>query len=125
MPDTPPPTVNDPPTPDELGYLFETWFVRELCRLRDYGNKPHEFSFWREGPHEVDVLITGGHGPILAIECKTGRDTINPSAVRAFRARFSRVPLIIASLKDRTTRRLDTGIDVLTWKRALEEYQSL
>ena len=72
--------LNDPPTPDELGFLFETWFVRELRRLRDYAGKPHEFSFWREGPHEIDVLVTGGRGPILAIECKSGRETIGARA---------------------------------------------
>ena len=117
--------LNDPPTPDELGFLFETWFVRELRRLRDYAGKPHEFSFWREGPHEIDVLVTGGRGPILAIECKSGRESIGAPAVAAFRLRFPKVPLIVASLKDRTARRGDNGIDVLPWEKALERYQGL
>ena len=117
--------LNDPPTPVELGFLFETWFVREIRRLRDYGNKSHDFSFWREGTHEIDLLIKGGHGPLLGIDCKSGREVVNPRALAAFRARFPKVPLIIASLHDRTPRRLETGIDVLPWKSVLDRYQTL
>jgi predicted AAA+ superfamily ATPase len=117
--------LNDPPTPDELGFLFETWFIRELRRSRDYGNRPHEFSLWREGLHEIDVLITGSYGPLLAIECKSGRDKIGPPAIAAFRSRFPKVPLVVASLTDRVPRRLESGIDVLPWKKALEMYEAL
>jgi len=82
--------LNDPPTSDEIGFLFETWFVREIRRLRDYENKNHEFSFWREGNHEIDLLITGGHGPLIAFVCKSGRETIKEITVEAFRKRFPR-----------------------------------
>ncbi len=117
--------LNDSPTPDEMGFLFEAWFVRELRRLRDYANKDHEFSFWREGSHEVDVLITGGHGPLLAIECKTGQGQISPQTYRAFHARFPKVPLIVASLNDHTPRKLATGIEILPWTQALARAQAL
>ncbi len=117
--------LNDPPTPDEMGFLFETWFVREIRRLRDYGNKDHEFSFWREGNHEIDLLIMGGHGPLLAVECKAGRDMPSAKTVHAFRARFAKVPLVVASLHDRVPRRLESGIEVLPWAQVLERYQAL
>ncbi len=117
--------LNDPPTPDEMGLLFETWFVRELRRIRDYGGKTHEFSFWRQGPHEIDVLVSGGRGPLLAIECRSGRETVGASTLAAFRARFPRVPLIVASLQDQVARQLETGIEVLPWQNALERYQAL
>ena len=117
--------LSDPPTPAEMGFLFETWFVRELRRLRDYASKPHEFSFWREDPHEIDVRVTGGRGPLPAIDCKSGRDTISASKIDAFRSRFPRVPLVVAPLKDRAARHLETGVDVLPWEKALEKYQAL
>lgn len=117
--------LNDPPTSAELGFLFETWFVRELRRLRDYGEKDHEFSFWREGPHEIDLLVSGGHGPILAVECKTGRGPLAARTVRAFRERFPKVPLVVASLHDDVPRRVGGGIDVLPWAKALERYRDL
>ena len=117
--------LNDPATPLEMGLLFETWFVRELRRLRDYAGKPHEFSFWREGPHEIDVLVTGGHGPLLAIELKSGSGEIAGATLAAFRARFPKTPLIVASLKDRTTRRLGSGVEILPWDKAIERYESL
>lgn len=117
--------LNDPPTPDEMGFLFETWFVREIRRLRDYGDKAHEFSFWREGNHEIDLLIMGGHGPLLAIECKTGQQRISAQTLGAFRARFPKIPLVVASLDDRLPRRLETGIELLPWAQVLERYQAL
>ncbi|MBI4676890.1 MAG: hypothetical protein HY748_04845 [Elusimicrobia bacterium] len=100
-------------------------FERELRRLRDYGEKAHEFSFWREGSHEIDLLVMDGHGPVLAVECKAGPDLISAQTVRAFRARFPKVPLVVASLHDRAPRRTETGIDVLPWPAALERYQRL
>lgn len=117
--------LNDPPSPLEQGILFETWFFRELIKHRDYGAKGHTFSFWREGTNEIDVLIEGGHGPLLAIECKSGRTDIRGSTVDAFRKRFPQVPLIVASLTDRVARRLDMGVDVLPWADALERYRKL
>jgi predicted AAA+ superfamily ATPase len=117
--------LNDPPTPDEMGFLFETWFMREIRRLRDYGEKPHEFSFWREGNHEIDLLVMGGHGPLLAVECKSGHDPISAQTVRAFRARFPKVPLVAASLHDRVARRLEAGVELLPWAQVLERYQKL
>jgi predicted AAA+ superfamily ATPase len=117
--------LNDPPTPAELGFLFETWFVREIRQLRDYDQKDHEFSFWREGNHEIDLLVTGGHGPLLAIECKTGHDLLGAQTLRAFRARFPKVPLVVASLHDHVPRQLETGIDILPWAKVLERYQAL
>ena len=117
--------LNDPATPAEIGFLFETWFVRELHRLRDYGEKPHEFSFWREGKHEIDVLVSGGHGPVLGIECKTGRDFVSAQTARAFQARFPGVPLVSASLHDRAPRRLESGVEHLPWEQALERYRAL
>ncbi len=117
--------LQDPPTPDERGFLFESWFVRELVRHRDYANKPHEFAFWREGPHEIDLLVMKGSSPILAIECKAGREGVSSAALTAFRKRFEQVPLIVASMQDSSPRRLASGIEVLPWRMVLERYLAL
>jgi predicted AAA+ superfamily ATPase len=60
----------NPATPPERGFLFETWFLNELIRSRDYMGKAHVFSFWRERNHEIDIIVSGGHGPVLAFEWK-------------------------------------------------------
>ncbi|MBI4430789.1 MAG: ATP-binding protein [Candidatus Omnitrophica bacterium] len=117
--------LNDPPTSQEMGFLFETWFVRELIRFRDYFRKSHEFCFWREGSHEIDILIMGRGEPILAIECKAGNELLSETARQAFSARFPKVPLVIASLKDKTRRHLASGIEILPWRDALEMYERL
>ena len=78
----------DPPTPQEKGHLFETFFYNELRWLRDYYEKPDEISFWREGKQEVDLLVTGPKGPLMAFECKTSSETISEATLIAFRKRF-------------------------------------
>ncbi|MBI4358746.1 MAG: ATP-binding protein [Candidatus Omnitrophica bacterium] len=114
--------LNDPPTSQELGFLFETWLVRELVRLRDYFKKSHEFCFWREGNYEIDILVMGSRGPVLAMECKSGNESLSRPALESFRAKFPKVPLVIASLKDKARRRLASEIEILPWRDALEMY---
>lgn len=112
----------DPPTPQEKGFLFETFFYNELKRLRDYYEKPYELSFWREGKHEIDILVTSPRGPIMAFECKTSTDTISDATRTAFLKRFPDLPLIVASLKDEHQRKLDNGVVILPWRQALDTF---
>ncbi|MDE2010361.1 MAG: ATP-binding protein [Candidatus Omnitrophica bacterium] len=112
----------DPPTPQEKGHLFETFFLNELKRLRDYYEKPDEFSVWREGKQEVDILVTAPKGPLMAFECKTSSETISQDTLTAFRRRFPKVHLYVVSLKDTHPRRLKNDVTVLPWRRALEAY---
>lgn len=112
----------DPPTPQEKGFLFETFFYNELKRLRDYHEKPYELSFWREGKHEIDILVKGPRGPVMAFECKTSTDTISDATRTAFRKRFSDLPLFVVSLKDTHPRKLDNGVIVLPWRQALDTF---
>jgi predicted RecB family endonuclease len=92
---------------------------------RDYRAIGHTFSFWRERNHEIDILVERGHGPILAIECKSGRADIRTPTVHVFKKQFPHVPLIVASLLDKHPRRLENGVDVLPWAEAIQRYQSL
>lgn len=114
--------LNDPPTSGELGHLFETWFVNELIRIRDYYNKEHQFSFWRKEENEIDIIISGGHGPILAIECKSGRN--DKIKTKVFRKYFE-IPIIVASLSDSRPRRIEKdNILVLPYNQALDYYKN-
>ncbi len=56
---------------------------------------------------------------------KSGCGEISLQTVKAFRARFGEVPLIVASLQDFVPRRLEFGVEVLPWAQALKRYQSL
>lgn len=112
----------DPPTPQEKGFLFETFFYNELKRLRDYYEKPYELSFWRDGKHEIDILITGPRGPVMAFECKTSTDTITDATRTAFRKQFPNLPLLVASFKDEHPRKLDNGVVILPWRQALNTF---
>jgi predicted AAA+ superfamily ATPase len=112
----------DPPTPQEKGFLFETFFYNELKRLRDYHEKPYSLSFWREGNCEVDFLVTGPHGPIMAFECKTSSETITADTLSAFHRRFPQLPLFIASAQDAHPRKLNNGVVVLPWQQALTTF---
>lgn len=112
----------DPPTPQEKGFLFETFFYNELKRMRDYHEKPYELTFWREGKHEIDIFVKGPRGPVMAFECKTSSETISDATRTAFRKRFPDLPLFVVSLKDTHPRKLDNGVVVLPWRKALDAF---
>jgi uncharacterized protein len=112
----------DPPTSQETGILFETYFFNELVRLRDYLEKPYEFSLWREGKHEIDILVTGPRGPVAAFECKSSSETISQSTLAVFKKRFPGLPLFVVSAKDDDVRKLDNGIILLPVLKALDAF---
>jgi predicted AAA+ superfamily ATPase len=116
--------LTDPPTPQETGFLFETWFINELVRSRDYLHKDHEFVFWREREYEIDVLVVQGTKVVLAIECKSGSAYMKPAAIRCFKERFPNVRLIVASMAD-DRRRIADDVEVFPWKEAIELYRGI
>jgi predicted AAA+ superfamily ATPase len=116
--------LQDPPSAREKGFLFETWLLNELKRLRDYLGKPYDFSFWRERNHEVDILISKGQKPLLAIECKSTRQDISASTVRSFQSQFPKTKMIIASMIDKRSR-LVNGIEIHPWNNVLEIFKKL
>jgi predicted AAA+ superfamily ATPase len=116
--------LTDPPTPQEKGFLFETWFINELVRLRDYLHKDHEFVFWREREYEIDVLVIQGTKVVLAIECKSGAADMKPAVIRCFKERFPNVRLIVASMTDER-RRIAGDVEVFPWKEAIELYREI
>lgn len=114
----------DPPSPREKGFLFETWFLNELMRMRDYLGKPHKFSFWRKRNHEIDILISKGQIPLLAIECKSSNIDIPISTIRCFRERLSGIKLVVASMNDSRSR-IVNNIEVHPWEKVLKIYKEL
>lgn len=117
--------LHDPPTAIEKGVLFETWFLRELIRIRDYTETGHTFSLWRHGPHEIDILISGSKGPLLAIECKSGQTDLSSATLAMFRRQFPRIPIYVASLTDQHPRKLASGVEIYPWRRLVEMYRSM
>jgi len=100
------------------------WIVNELIRIRDYSHKPHEFVFWRERDHKIDILVLKNNVVILAIECKSGSADLKASTIAIFRGRFPNVRLIVASMIDER-KRTAGGVEVFPWREALEVYRSL
>lgn len=117
--------LNDAPTPAELGHLFEGWMLNELIRLRDYLQKPQQFSFWRSGKWEIDFIIENANGMQLAIECKSNSRTDDLANVIEFKARFPKVRTVVASLKDTQPRVLSSGIEILPFRQVLQEFVEL
>lgn len=105
--------LNDPPTAIEKGKLFESWFIREAIRIRDYKESDAQISFWRKEKWEVDLLIEK-HGKFqTAIEMKSGASLKSTESLRAFRKFFPKVPLYIVSATDRIARKTEDGFHIL------------
>ena len=117
--------LNDPPGPREKGNLFETFFINECIRIRDYKEKEHKFSVWRDGDKEVDLLVEDSKGIILAMECKSTPSEFSTKSLKAFRKKFPSVPLIVASLIDTFESIIEDDIRVVPWERALHMYAKL
>lgn len=112
------------PTANETRFLFETWFVNELYRIRDYGGKEHQISLWREDKHEIDVIIESGKKMLFAFECKSGKTIENQASIQAFRRKFSQVPLVIVSAQDERKRSLPGGLEIWPATDAVEYYRN-
>jgi len=113
------------PSSDEIGFLFETWFINEVDRIREYEEKEHGFSLWRQERWEIDLLVESGTGPIAAFECKSGKQLGNLPSIRAFREHFPKIPLYIVSMRDSSRRKLEEGLILLPWRDAISLYRSL
>ncbi len=96
--------LSAPPSPIERGRLFEQWFVQEVNRVNDYGDKDFRLSFWRTSHGaEVDLLVERAGKILGAFECKS---TPNISAadltgLRAFSEVHPKTPLhVVAPVKE-------------------------
>ena len=113
------------PAPAELGFLFETWIFNELTRIKDYSKSEHRISLWRKDKWEMDFLIHSGTKPLLAIECKTGKQIKNTHSIKAFQKDFPKTPVIICSLQDSRTRKISKNLLLEPYKKTIERYRSL
>lgn len=116
--------LNARPTSNEMGFLFETWFINELHRIRDYRGKEHRISLWREDMHEIDVVIESGKKMLFAFECKSGKSIENQASMHAFKKTFSRVPLVIVSARDERKRSLPNGFEIWPANDAVQYYRN-
>lgn len=88
------------PSPEELGHLFEAFFINEVRKINEYLRKDFEFSFWREGKHEMDFIISRGGKMLQAFEIKSGKNLKTSDSITAFQKKFPEVPISIVSMLD-------------------------
>ena len=113
--------LNDPPTGQELGFLFEGWFVGEITRVNHYYRKRLALDIWRGGDNEIYLLVHNADQEGLAIEIKSGDvSDFSKTLLKKFRGRFPKMEIVIASLNDTEPRRLSSGVLVLPWKAVVE-----
>ena len=55
----------------------------------------------------------------------TSHPAERPAPLAFLFARFPKTPIIVASLTDRSARRLESRVEVLPWDRAIERYEAL
>ena len=93
-----------PPSPMERGRLFEQWFVQEVNRLNDYGDKDLKLSFWRTSHGaEVDLIVERAGKILGAFECKSTAtvSAADLTGLKAFSETHSKTPLyVVATVKE-------------------------
>jgi predicted AAA+ superfamily ATPase len=99
--------LTDPPTGDVLGSLFEQFVIQQVRAILSYQGFEGSFSFWRaRGGNEVDLIISRGSKPILAVEIKnTSRPSrIDYAGLRSFSDEYPKVPGILVSRQPRSSK---------------------
>ena len=93
-------TLQDHPTPQEQGRLFEQWVIQEVVRFNEYHQRDWKLSFWRTSHGaEVDILISRGTKLLYAIECKS-RPQVSSSdltGLRSFHEVYPNVPCVVVA----------------------------
>ncbi|MDE0151373.1 MAG: AAA family ATPase [Bdellovibrionales bacterium] len=117
--------LTDKPATEELGFLFETWVANELIRVRDYMEYAHQISCWRKDKWEIDFLIHSGKKPIMAIECKSGKQIKNKHSIKAFQREFPKTPVIICSLYEKRSRKIGEHVWVEPYVKTIEKYRRI
>ena len=97
----------------------------ELIKIRDYEGVEHRISLWRKGHYEVDFLIESSKGPVLAIECKSGRQIKNQFSIKAFQQDFPKTKVIICSLRDKRSRKIGAYLHVEPYFKVLKIYRDI
>ena len=63
--------------------------------------------------------------PLFAIECKSGQHIKNKHTIDAFRKYFPKVPLVICSLLDQRTRKIQENIWIENYTKTIQRYRNL
>jgi len=105
---------SEPPTAAQDPKRWGHW-LENAC-LAAAVNTGYQVSYWREEPHEVDMVVMG-HGGRWAVEIKSGGFSLHDlHGLMAFVARYREFrPLIIGEEANRTAAER-AGIDFLRWQ---------
>ncbi|NDG84790.1 MAG: ATP-binding protein [Proteobacteria bacterium] len=96
--------LSDPPKGDVYGMLFEQFVIQQVRALLSYRGFEGSLSFWRaRGGLEVDLVISRGRRPLLAVEIKSTR---NPgprdfAGLASFQEEFPDTPGVVVSRQPR------------------------
>lgn len=89
------------------GALFETFVATELERQSSWSAEQFTFWHYRDGDHEVDIVIERPSGEVLGIEVKAGA-TVRPADFRGLKR-----------MRERLGERLVAGLVIYTGERTL------
>jgi predicted AAA+ superfamily ATPase len=98
--------LTDPPTGDVYGRLFEQFVIQQVRSILHYRSFEGSLSYWKaRGGREVDLVISRGSKPLLAIEIKA---TTRPSkedfgGLVSFSDEYPKVPGLVVSNQIRAT----------------------
>ena len=109
--------LTDMPSGDMYGHLFEQFVIQQVRAILSYREFEGSISYWRvRGGKEVDLIISRGSKPLLAIEIKS---TSRPgqgdfSGLTSFSEEYPKVPGVLITRQPRATQQNNyEGIPVI------------
>lgn len=97
--------LTDIPTGTVYGALFEQWVVQEVRALTHYLGFEGSLYYWKaRGGNEVDLILSRGSKPILAVEIKsTDRPSKRDlSGLESFHSEYPQVPRLLVTRQSRS-----------------------
>jgi len=117
-----------PPTPDQVGPLFEQWFILQVHYLRQIARQGWKLSAYRtEGGAEVDLVVETDE-ELFGIEIKSGRgvaasDTRGLDSLGEMIGRTKRYTRLVA-YTGTTRQRFPNGAEAWPWRDVLELFRT-
>ncbi len=109
-------------TNQEEGLLYEQLLIQEFVRINSYYHKNWKLNFWKTiGGAEVDLIVSFGNKPILAVEFKASPypRTRDLSGLLSFREEYPSVPIYLCAPVDQA-RLIGETVKVLPPKDLIE-----
>lgn len=110
---------------ESRGPLFEQWILQQVRAICSYQNFEGSMSYWKaRGGHEVDLILSRGSTPILAVEIKHTQQpkTKDTACLDSIREEYPKLKTLLVTRQDLP--RMISGHESLPYEKFLDHLKN-